>query len=117
MYYTDASDEAQINEWLTQPSKVPENLLPAIKASYQCYSHGIRDELMISLSKRTVQASARKDPNLGNYKKALEDFVEEAKKNPTKKFLLIQIFASHGYHVDGFQQVATPYFNYETESV
>ena len=117
-YYFDAKDEAQINQWLTKPERnVPENMLPAIKSSYLCYSHGIRDELMTSLSQRTVQSKARRNPTLDNYKSALQDFVDKAKANPKKKYLFIQFFASHGYHVDGFQQVATPYFNPETESV
>ena len=54
------------------------------------------------LSKRTVQASSRQDPTIENFEKAMQEFVEKAKLNPGKDFLLIQVFASHGFHVDGF---------------
>ena len=68
---------------------VPEGLLPAIKASFLCYSQFNRDELMELLAKRTVPASARRDPTIENFLKAMEEFVEKAKKNPDKDFLLI----------------------------
>ena len=51
------------------------------------------------------------DPTLENYEKALLEFIAEAKANPQKNFLFFQLFASHGYHVGGFQEVATPYFD------
>jgi hypothetical protein len=32
-------DEATLNAWIAKPKKnVPENLLPALKASFLCYS-------------------------------------------------------------------------------
>lgn len=39
--------------------------------------------------KRTVQTSARKDPTIENFKMSLKQFVDKAKKNPEKDFLLI----------------------------
>jgi hypothetical protein len=44
----------------------------------------------------------------------LDEFVAEANKHPENDYLLIQVFAGHGYHVDGYQEVLGPYFNYET---
>ena len=82
---------------------VPEGLLPAIKASFLCYSQFNRDELMELLAKRTVQPSARRDPTIENFLKSMKEFIKKAKENPDKDFLLIQVHASHGYHVDGFQ--------------
>jgi hypothetical protein len=32
----------------------------------------------------------------------MDDFVAEAKANPGKDYLYIQVFASHGYHMLGF---------------
>ena len=58
---------------------------------------------MESLAKRTVPASARRDPTIENFLKAMKDFVAKAKANPDKEYLMIQVHASHGYHVDGFQ--------------
>ena len=66
------------------------------------------------LAKRTVPASARRDPTIENFLKAMKEFVEKAKKNPGKDFLLIQVHASHGYHVGGFQEILGPYFDLET---
>ena len=77
--------------------------MPAIKASFHCYSEFNRDELLELLAKRTVQASARRDPTIENFLKAMKEFINKAKTNPAKDFLLIQVHASHGYHVDGFQ--------------
>ena len=70
-------------------NRLPEGLLPAIKASFLCYSQFNRDELMELLAKRTVPASARRDPTIENFLKAMKEFVEKAKKNPDKDFLLI----------------------------
>jgi hypothetical protein len=57
----------------------------------------------------------RKDPSLANYRQAFNAFIEKAKKDPTKNYLQIQSFAGHGYHVAGFQQVPTPYYDPETK--
>ena len=55
------------------------------------------------LAKRTVPASARRDPTIENFLKAMKEFIAKAKVNPDKEYLLIQVHASHGYHVEGFQ--------------
>ena len=55
------------------------------------------------LAKRTVQPSARRDPTIENFLKSMKEFIKKAKENPDKDFLLIQVHASHGFHVDGFQ--------------
>ena len=52
------------------------------------------------------------DPTIENYKKVFFAFVDKAKADPTKKYLQIQSFACHGYHVSGFQRVPTPYYDY-----
>ena len=96
------------------PDKVPVDLLPAIKASFLCYSQFNRDELMELLAKRTVPASARRDPTIENFLKAMKEFVQKAKDYPKKNFLMIQVHSSHGYHVDGFQQVLNPYLDFKT---
>ena len=44
----------------------------------------------------------RIDPTVENFKKELEEFVEEAKANPDKQYTLIIAVAGHGYHADGF---------------
>jgi hypothetical protein len=62
-------------------------LLPAIKASFLCYSLNIRKELMELLEKRTVQASEREEPLLANYLKSMDEFLAEAKANPEQDFL------------------------------
>jgi hypothetical protein len=54
---------------------VPENLLPLIKASFLCYSQGIRKELLELLDKQTVQESEREEPLLSNYLKAMDEFI------------------------------------------
>ena len=48
-YYEETEDAAQREAWITRPFKhnddentVPENLLPAIKFSFMCYSQGVR---------------------------------------------------------------------------
>ena len=41
------------------------------------------------LAKRTVPASARRDPTIENFLKVMKEFVEKAKANPGKDFLLI----------------------------
>ena len=102
-YYEEAEDDEEREYWMENPGFVPEGCLPAIKASFFCYSQFNRDELMELLAKRTVQASARRDPTIENFLKAMKEFVAKAKINPDKEYLLIQVHASHGYHVDGFQ--------------
>jgi hypothetical protein len=62
-------------------------LLPAIKASFLCYSQKIRFELLELLENRTVKESEREDPFLANYLKATNEFIAEAKANPDKEFL------------------------------
>ena len=69
---------------------------------------------MTILSARTLQKSARGDPTLNNYLASMEEFVAEAKANPEKDYLLLQVLASHGYHSVGFQEVLGPYLNLET---
>ena len=69
---------------------------------------------MTILSARTLQESARGDPTLNNYLASMEEFVAEAKANPEKDYLLLQVLASHGYHSVGFQEVLGPYLNLET---
>ena len=65
-----------------QDLTVPDNLLPAIKASFLCYAQGVRNEVLELLDKRTVQESEREEPLLANYLKAMDEFVAEAKANP-----------------------------------
>ena len=87
-YFHDAIDDAQRKQWLTKPFRnVPENLLPAIKASFLCYAQGIRKELLELLDKRTVQASEREEPLLANYLKGMNEFIAEAKANPEQDYL------------------------------
>lgn len=54
------------------------------------------------------------EPSVEAYIAALKKFTDLAKSNPTKNYLQIQSFAGHGYHVGGFQQVPTPYYNPDT---
>ena len=61
--------------------------MPAIKASFLCYSQGIRKELLELLEKRTVQESEREEPLLANYLKAMDEFLADAKANPGENFL------------------------------
>ena len=58
----------------------------------------------------------RRDPSILNYKEALREFILKAKTDPNKRYLQIQSFASHGFNVGGFQQVPTPYYDYENKS-
>ena len=57
----------------------------------------------------------RKDPSFANYLKALTAFISKAKNDSSKNYLQIQSFACHGYHIAGFQQVPTPYYDPETK--
>jgi hypothetical protein len=77
-------------------------LPPAIKASFLCYSQWNRKELLKLLNDRFVSASQRLDPTSDNFSAVLDEFVAEAKKYPENDYLLIQVFAGHGYHADGF---------------
>ena len=95
---------------------VPEHLLPLIKTSFLCYSKGIQDELLKLVEDRIIKASMRKEPTLANYRNLLEKFVKTAKSNKEKSYLLIQSFSCHGYHVAGFQEVPTNYYDPETQS-
>jgi hypothetical protein len=117
-YYLEAKDEIERKKWLAKPfENVPEGMLPAIKASFLCYSQANRDELMKLLHKRIVQASARLDPTLDNHVAVLDEFIKKARASPEKDFLLFCVYACHGYHADGFQEVLGPYFNNETQSL
>ena len=113
-YYLEARDDEERKEWISWPTKVPEGLLPAIKTSFKYLSLSDIDEHFELLSKRTVQASARRDPTIENFKKSMKEFVDKAIANPEKEYLLIQVHASHGYHVGGFSEVLGPYLNLET---
>jgi hypothetical protein len=44
----------------------------------------------------------------------MDEFIAQAKANPDKDFLYIQVFASHGFNVAGFQAVLGDYFDLET---
>ena len=102
-YYHEAKDDAELKKWLAKPKgNVPENLLPAIKASFNCYSQGNRKEFMKLLDKQTVPASARLDPTFENFKAELEDFIKKAKANPGEDYVKFYLYAGHGYHTDGF---------------
>ena len=57
----------------------------------------------------------RKDPTLENYEQIVKKFGETAIKNPKNNYLQIQCFSCHGYHVGGFQQVPTNYYDHETK--
>ena len=57
-YYRGSKNDAELKKWRKCPYvdglphlSVPENLLPAIKASFLCYSQGNRQELMDLLAK------------------------------------------------------------------
>ena len=69
------------------------------------------------LNKRIVSASARLDPTFENFLNVLDEFIAEAKNYPEMDFLMIQVFAGHGYHAYGFQEVLGPYFNHETQTL
>ena len=70
-YYLEAEDDEQREEWMRKPSsdsdRVKEKLLPAIKASFLCYSQFNRDELMELLDKRIVPNISRRDPTIENF--------------------------------------------------
>ncbi len=95
---------------------VPENLLPAMKASFLCYSQENREELMELLAKQTVKARLRFDPTKQNYLESIDEFVAKAKADKDKNFLLFIVCASHGYHAAGCQEVRGPYFDIETKT-
>ena len=75
------------------------------------YSKGIREEMLKQVEERIEAASMRKEPTLANYMSILNKFIEKAKLNPNKNYLQIQSFCCHGYHVLGFQEVATNYYD------
>ena len=105
-------DDAEREEWLKCPNKnVPENLLPLMKASFLCYSQSYRNELMELLAKRTAKAIARNEPSDKSLSKAIENFIYLAKTNPNDNFLFILVFATHGYSVNGYQEVLSPHYD------
>ena len=55
----------------------------------------------------------RVDPSLANYKNLIVNLKKEAKENPQKNFLSLQIFASHGYNFKGTQNVASNNFDFK----
>ena len=76
-----------------------------------CYALGIRDELLERVEKRILAASMRKNPTLANYMSIMKKFIERATVNPKNNYLIIQSFSCHGYHVGGFQEVPTNYYD------
>ena len=67
------------------------------------------------VEKRIEEAEMRKDPTLANYVAIMKKLVDTAKLNPKKLYLQIQSFSCHGYHVGGFQQVPTNYYDPQTK--
>ena len=61
---------------------MPDNLLPALKATYLFYSQGKRDELLKHVEERAVPAGMRKDPTVENFEQELKAFKALAKENP-----------------------------------
>jgi hypothetical protein len=105
-YYLQDKSEAELKRWIKKPfGNVPENLLPAIKAMFLCYTQENRNELLALLNNRIAPAVNRKDPSLKEFMEAMDDFVKKCKANPNKRFLLFQLFAGHGYHSAGNQEV------------
>ena len=49
-----------------------------------------------------------------NYLAAIDEFIAKAKAETGKKFLVLVVCASHGYHAAGCQEVLGPYFDNET---
>ena len=84
---------------------VPENLLPAVKALFLYYSQGNYEEFSELLNNRINSAIIRRDPSLMDFMASMDEFVNECNNNPDKKFLLFQVFAGHGYHTAGFEEV------------
>ena len=78
-FYEEAESDVERKKWLSCPyPNVKEHLLPMIKASFLCYSKGIREELLALVEKRIKEASMRKDPTLANYKATVNKFMEKA---------------------------------------
>ena len=61
---------------------MPDNLLPALKATYLLYGQGNRAELLKHVEKRAVPAGMRKDPTVKNFEQELEAFKALAEENP-----------------------------------
>lgn len=61
---------------------MPDNLLPALKATFLLYVQGNRAELLKHIEERAVPAGMRKDPTIENFEQELKDFATKAKKNP-----------------------------------
>ena len=70
--YMENMNDAKLKKWIARPkNNVPNNLLPALKASFLCYSQGQRKEFIKLLSERTIKESSRFDPTSENYQIAL----------------------------------------------
>ena len=70
--YMENMNDAKLKKWIARPkNNVPDNLLPALKASFLCYSQGQRKEFIKLLSERTIKESSRIDPTSENYQIAL----------------------------------------------
>jgi hypothetical protein len=70
--YMENMNDAKLKKWIARPkNNVPDNLLPALKASFLCYSQGQRKEFIKLLSERTIKESSRFDPTSENYQIAL----------------------------------------------
>jgi hypothetical protein len=78
---------------------------------FLCYSQYNQDEFLGLINDRIVPGIKRRDPSLKDFTEAMNEFVQECKSNPTKDFLLFLVFASHGYHVAGFQEVLSPFLD------
>jgi hypothetical protein len=90
LYYEEAENDVERKAWFSKPcDNVKDHLLPLIKSSFLCYSKGIQEELLECVEERIKSALIRKDPTLINYKKIVTKFVDVAKKNIEKNYLLI----------------------------
>ena len=114
--FFDAPTQQKADEWLAKPNRnVPEDMLPALKAKYLCYSINLGDNVIQELADKLVPEDMRADPSMENFKKAMDKFVVLAKANPTRNYLYLQCFSGHGFHDGGFQHIPTPYYNHETK--
>ena len=80
------------------------------------YAKKIREKLLEQIEESIEAASMREEPTLANYLSILKKLIEKAKLNPKKNYLQIQSFCCHGYHVLGFQEVPTNYYDPLTKS-
>ena len=68
LYYLQDESEAELKRWIKKPyGNVPENLLPAIKAMFLCYTQENRNELLALINNRIAPAVNRKDPSLKEF--------------------------------------------------